>query len=510
MPGNLLWVVLFGWWLTLVFIAIAAFIWLVEGGGGRYSSLVGGLAWYIFWPFGKYVEGEGKVGANEDEDEDGEGSLHEETSAGLRREASDSAESSSGTIRANEAGEFADETDPVAPLGLGREASEDNSKANMSPSQFTIRAQPATERDSLLKSGHTRPRSSVGFASEATQIGKGKIPLRRGAPSYGATNSGGYKLLSSVDAQGSKPTLKRWLGRIAYWPLFFLVIAPLMLTVCTICWGLVVTIPMAKLTWVLLKHLYARPLALGFRSAPTLVIPGKTSSSSEEGQEQPEGVKRERLRPGQAAPTGGPRSTVLLCTYRAAGTQYFKYTVGGVNIFFVNLLPLVFFVIFDAWFILPLAEHRDLGPLLNLLASRVFIFALSIASVIPLSYFIGMAVASISAQSSIGMGAVINATFGSIIEIVLYSIALMQGKGRLVEGSIVGSLLAGVLVMPGMSMLSGAMKRKEQKFNAKSAGVTSTMLIMAIIGTLTPTLFYQAYGTVSGVLDRSLLCLPRL
>jgi len=103
---------------------------------------------------------------------------------------------------------------------------------------------------------------------------------------------------------------------------------------------------------------------------------------------------------------------------------------------------------------------------------------------------------NISAQSSIGMGAVINATFGSIIEIILYGMALIQGKGHLVEGSIVGSLLAGVLLMPGMSMCSGALRRKEQKFNAKSAGVTSMMLIMAIIGALAPTLFYQTYGNV--------------
>ena len=118
--------------------------------------------------------------------------------------------------------------------------------------------------------------------------------------------------------------------------------------------------------------------------------------------------------------------------------------------------------------------------ILSVLASRALIFLLSLLSVIPLSYFIGMAVASISAQSSIGMGAVINATFGSIIEILLYAFALTQGKGRLVEGSIVGSLLAGVLLMPGASMVSGAFRRKEQKFNAKSAGVTSTMLIMAM------------------------------
>ena len=133
---------------------------------------------------------------------------------------------------------------------------------------------------------------------------------------------------------------------------------------------------------------------------------------------------------------------------------------------------------------------------LNFIAGKGFIFVMALLSVIPLSYFIGMAVASISAQSSIGMGAVINASFGSIIEIILYCIALTQGKADLVEGSIVGSILAAVLLMPGLSMIGGAMRRKEQKFNAKSAGVTSTMLIMAIIGILTPTLFYEIYGSV--------------
>jgi Ca2+:H+ antiporter len=141
-------------------------------------------------------------------------------------------------------------------------------------------------------------------------------------------------------------------------------------------------------------------------------------------------------------------------------------------------------------------EGKHVPAFLAMIASRGLIFFLCLLSIIPLSYFIGMAVASISAQSSIGMGAVINATFGSIIEILLYSIALTQSKGRLVEGSIVGSLLAGVLLMPGMSMCSGALRRKELKFNAKSASVTSMMLIMAIIGALTPTLFYQTYGNV--------------
>lgn len=306
------------------------------------------------------------------------------------------------------------------------------------------------------------------------------------------------------------------LGRIVYWPGFCIIVAPTMLLVCVLCWGFVITVPMAKLTWELLNLLWYRPLEINFRAAPKVPVPTPTSFSDNvsdgangSGSDTVVGdsptkftLKRARLTKGQVAPTSGPTSTVLLCTYRAVGLQYYKYTVGGVNIMFINLLPLVFFTIIDGLLILPAVERnehlgRPITPFLRLLTSQALIFVLALASVIPLSYFIGMAVASISAQSSIGMGAVINATFGSIIEIILYSIALTQGKGRLVEGSIVGSILAGVLLMPGASMCSGAFKRKEQKFNAKSAGVTSTMLIMAIIGTLTPTMFYQTYGSVS-------------
>jgi Ca2+:H+ antiporter len=301
------------------------------------------------------------------------------------------------------------------------------------------------------------------------------------------------------------------MGRICFWLAFACIIMPLMLLVCVLCWALIITLPMAKLNWALIKYVFRQPDTLRFCAAPPAVVissPRIASEDSEDAIPPPTfSVKHPRLAEGQAAPGGGAgaatsgTATILLCTYRATGRQYFKYTVGGVNILFVNLVPVVFFVIFDGFVLLRIVDRRleqgeHVPRFLAMLAGRGLIFVLSLMSVIPLSYFIGMAVASISAQSSIGMGAVINATFGSIIEIILYALMLSQSKGHLVEGSIVGSLLAGVLLMPGMSMCSSALRRKEQKFNAKSAGVTSMMLIMAIIGTLAPTLFYQTYGNV--------------
>jgi len=459
------------------------------GGRGGYGKTLRGLAWYIGWPFGKYVEGEGAPESDDDSEGQEEYGSFEDNGSPTRyrqnRQPSDGA-SSGVTVRDRRLSHIYEglPDDPrPAPQPAG----------TPQPSTSTIKPD----------NGQDRREATVSFA-----------PITKGKARDSLRGINGYDENAPLIPKGFRRPRNqkaKMLGRIVYWPAFFLLVAPLMLVVCVLCWGMVITIPMARLTWALLKLLYFRPLEINFRSAPKFTVPlnetpspdGDDSGNTTLNDTSPGyTVKRAHLEAGQIAPTSGPASTVLLCTYRAIGFQYYKYTVGGVNIMFINLVPLVFFTIIDGLLILPAvekAEHngQEVSPLVAFIAGQAFIFTLGLASVIPLSYFIGMAVASISAQSSIGMGAVINATFGSVIEIILYSIALKQGKGRLVEGSIVGSILAGVLLMPGVSMCSGALKRKEQKFNAKSAGVTSTMLIMAIIGTLTPTMFYQTYGTVS-------------
>ncbi|KAJ3212235.1 hypothetical protein HDU67_003955 [Dinochytrium kinnereticum] len=180
---------------------------------------------------------------------------------------------------------------------------------------------------------------------------------------------------------------------------------------------------------------------------------------------------------------------IVLCTYNAVGLRYYKYTVDGVNIIFINLLAIVIFTLLDFYYLGPLWDHKGMG-------SYTVIFSCALLSVIPLSYFIGMAVSSITAQTgSLALGAVVNATFGSIVEVILYCLALMEGKTRMVEGAIVGSFMAGLLALPGVSMFSGGLKRKEQKFNSKAATVTSTMLIISVIGVFGPTLFQEVYGT---------------
>jgi Ca2+:H+ antiporter len=472
LPGNIFWGLAFGWWLAIVCIVLSALLFLLPQGGKRYASLVYGLGWYLAWPFGKYVEGELH---DADSSDDEENMPEQQWSEG----------SEANTVRG---------------MPLQQSSSDDAVPSSRFPGV------PLSEQPTIT------PETAAAHHVQSRSL-KETTPLRLHPDQfiYGPQNAYGATGPPSASSPGSIGIVKEnvaadCLGKACFWLAMICIIAPLMLIACMICWGLVVTIPMAKLNWALIKHLFEHPTSIRFCAAPSVVVMPSEHPTGDavDGENVPQPsvkVKHTRLSPGQLAPSGSPTSTVLLCTYRAVGLQYYKYTVGGVNILFVNLIPVVFFVIFDGMVLLKMVERlehegKHVPAFLAMIASRSLIFFLCLLSVIPLSYFIGMAVASISAQSSIGMGAVINATFGSIIEILLYSIALTQSKGRLVEGSIVGSLLAGVLLMPGMSMCSGALRRKELKFNAKSAGVTSMMLIMAIIGALTPTLFYQTYGNV--------------
>lgn len=395
--SNLLWTLIFGWWLALIaaFGAIVCLLFAAAPSGREYGRVLWGLAGYLLYPFGKFVRLEkDEAYLAEDQDEGRSVSEYEQWQNG---------DLEYGRLF------FGPDRSTGSIVGRSRRSMDSD----------------ASETESLL--GRRRH-------------GEGDLPppMKRRLFGRGEWN----------------------IGRVIFFVFFYCLISPSLILVSAICWFLVFTIPMGKVTILLFDHLRRHPLAISFE--PDISY----------------------LRSDDA-----PDSSILLCTYRAVGSKYWKYTIDGTNIFLINLMAVVVFVIFD-WLVL----ERILG-VENFITSPAFLFTAGLLSIIPLAYFIGQAVASISAQSSMGVGAAINAFFATVVEVFLYCVALTQGKGPLVEGSIVGSIFAGILFLPGLSMCFGALKRKTQRFNARSAGVTSTMLLFAVVGAFGPTLFYQIYGT---------------
>jgi Ca2+:H+ antiporter len=404
---NFLWTALFGWWLALL-CAVGALLCLLVSFVSEscigYGVLLIGLAQYLFYPFGKFVK-----------------------------------------LAQDEA--YAEEDE-----GEGRSISEYEQWQNGDLEEGRLFFGPVYINRSLIG----RRRTSVDSNDETRSL--------LGRTTRGVSEGGaGTRAKRRLFGRGE------WnIGRVIFFLTFYGLITPSLLLVSLFCWFFVFTIPMGKVTLLLVDHLRRRPLALSFHSESA-----------------------DTRYPGEAP------SSILVCTYRAVGSRYWKYTIDGTNIFLFNLLALVGFTIFDFYV---LDEALNMG---GFLTNQGFIFGLALFSIIPLAYFIGQAVASISAQSSMGVGATINALFSTIVEVYLYCVALNEGKHALVEGSIIGSIFAGILFLPGLSMCFGALKRKTQRFNVKSAGVTSTMLLFAMIGAFGPTLFYQIYGSVSWRLDDS-------
>lgn len=257
-------------------------------------------------------------------------------------------------------------------------------------------------------------------------------------------------------------------GRIVFYAVFYSLLQPLVLILSLLTWLIVFTIPMSNILWNLMYHCRRHPLALRFKSI-------KNSSN------QIMEAKDDK--------------NILLCTFRCAGWHYYKFTVDGTNVIVVNLIAMVFFTIFDFYL------FKEWLNLDFWFTNETTVFILCLASIIPLAFYIGQAVASISAQTSMGLGAVINAFFSTIVEIFLYCVALQQEKGLLVEGSMIGSILGAVLLLPGLSMCGGALKRKTQRYNPRSAGVSSALLIFSMIVMFVPTMLYMIYGGYDVVCD---------
>jgi Ca2+:H+ antiporter len=134
-------------------------------------------------------------------------------------------------------------------------------------------------------------------------------------------------------------------------------------------------------------------------------------------------------------------------------------------------------------------------------------FVLAVVGMVPLAGFMGRATQEIAVRSTPALGALVNATFGNAVELII-SARLLLGVNnpdapRVVRGSLVGSLVTNLLLLIGLSMFAGGLKYREQRFNQTAASVSASLLIIAFAGVSIPTMFANFVGPGPvGVLSR--------
>ncbi|MEO7119177.1 MAG: calcium/proton exchanger [Candidatus Limnocylindrales bacterium] len=123
------------------------------------------------------------------------------------------------------------------------------------------------------------------------------------------------------------------------------------------------------------------------------------------------------------------------------------------------------------------------------------IFLASALAILGLAYVIGLSTERLGTISGPQVGALLNAAFGNIAELIIAGFALLAGQLEVVKASITGAIIGNLLLVLGMSLLIGGARHGIQRFNERIAGLDSTLLVLAVIGLLIPAVFVASAGS---------------
>lgn len=131
-------------------------------------------------------------------------------------------------------------------------------------------------------------------------------------------------------------------------------------------------------------------------------------------------------------------------------------------------------------------------------------FAISYIAVVPSANLLGFAGQEFARKMPKVAGILLETTFGSIIEIILFVVLIAKhdnesvGNGDegnmlpIIQAAILGSILTNLLLCLGLCFFFGGLRQATQKFHAIVSEVGTGLLLVAAFGLLIPSAFYSA------------------
>jgi Ca2+:H+ antiporter len=127
----------------------------------------------------------------------------------------------------------------------------------------------------------------------------------------------------------------------------------------------------------------------------------------------------------------------------------------------------------------------------------VLFFSAALA-IVPIAALIVSATEQLSTRTGDAIGGLLNATFGNAPELIISLVALRAGYLNMVRASLVGAILANLLMVLGVAFLLGGLRFHEQRFNPAATRAYSTMMFLAAVSMAVPSAFNRTYGTQGG------------
>ncbi|WP_414470993.1 calcium/proton exchanger [Microvirga sp. M2] len=120
------------------------------------------------------------------------------------------------------------------------------------------------------------------------------------------------------------------------------------------------------------------------------------------------------------------------------------------------------------------------------------VFFCAALAIVPFARLIVQGTEQVAAHTGATVGGLLNATFGNLPELIIAMAALQAGLLEMVRASIVGALLANLLVALGLSFLLGGLRHHGQRYNPDAVRIYASTMVLAWISLALPSAFHRS------------------
>src|SRR2546425_10043789 len=133
------------------------------------------------------------------------------------------------------------------------------------------------------------------------------------------------------------------------------------------------------------------------------------------------------------------------------------------------------------------------------------IFFSAALAIVPIAALIVQSTEQIARRTGDAVGGLLNATFGNAPELIIALVVLKAGYLEMVRASIIGAILANLLLALGVAFFLGGLRHHDQKYNPAAARLYSSMMLLAAASLAVPSAFSRYFAPKGTIRQEELL-----
>jgi Ca2+:H+ antiporter len=134
----------------------------------------------------------------------------------------------------------------------------------------------------------------------------------------------------------------------------------------------------------------------------------------------------------------------------------------------------------------------------------VLFFSAALA-IVPIARLIVVATEQLATRTGDAVGGLLNATFGNAPELIIAVVALRAGFFDMVRASIIGAILANLMLAMGVAFFLGGLRYHTQEYNAGAARLYSSMMLISAISLGVPSAFNRFFSPEATIYEEKIV-----